>query len=74
MTDREEIKERVKAAVDLADWIMRDGVPLTGGPAEFKAACVFHEDKTPSFTVFKKEGRWSFHCFGCDATGTYSSG
>ena len=40
---------------------------MHGGPAEFKAACVFHEDRTPSFTVFNKEGQWRFHCFGCEA-------
>ena len=27
MNERDEIKERVKAAMDLADWIIRDGVP-----------------------------------------------
>ena len=26
MTERDEIKERVRAAVDLAEWIRRDGV------------------------------------------------
>jgi DNA primase len=69
MTDRDEIKNRVKAAVDLAEWIRRDGIPLTGGPNEFKAKCPFHDDSSPSFTVFHKEGVWAFHCFGCEATG-----
>lgn len=69
MSDREEIKNRVKDAVDLAEWIRRDGIPLTGGPNEFKAKCPFHDDKSPSFTVFNKEGLWTFYCFGCEATG-----
>jgi len=67
--DRDEAKERVRAAVDLADWIRADGVALMGGGNEFKAKCPFHEDSTPSFTVFCKEGRWEFHCFGCEASG-----
>jgi DNA primase len=69
MNDRDELKERIKAAVNLAEWICRDGILLTGGPNEFKAKCPFHEDSTPSFTVFLKDGHWAFHCFGCDASG-----
>ena len=69
MNDRDEIKNRVKAATDLADWIRRDGVPLTGGPNEFKAKCPFHKDGTPSFTVFFKQSSWEFYCFGCEAKG-----
>jgi twinkle protein len=65
----DEIKTRLRNSVDLAEWIRRDGVPLTGGPNEFKAKCPFHQDGTPSFTVFHKEGAWAFHCFGCEATG-----
>lgn len=69
MIDRDEAKQRVKDATDLADWIRRDGVTLTGGPNEFKAKCPFHDDSSPSFTVFNKEGSWAFHCFGCEASG-----
>jgi len=65
----DDIKNELKASVDLAEWIRRDGVPLTGGPNEFKARCPFHEDGTPSFTVFHKDGAWAFHCFGCEAQG-----
>lgn len=64
-----DIKNELKASVDLADWIRRDGVALTGGPNEFKARCPFHDDSTPSFTVFHKDGAWAFHCFGCEAQG-----
>ena len=65
----DDIKNELKSSVDLAEWIRRDGVPLTGGPNEFKARCPFHEDGTPSFTVFHKDGSWAFHCFGCEAQG-----
>lgn len=69
MTDRDEIKNRVKALADLSDWVRRDGIALTGGPNEFKAKCPFHDDSSPSFTVFHKDGAWAFHCFGCEASG-----
>jgi DNA primase catalytic core len=32
-----------------------------------KTYCPFHEDKTPSFTVYPQTN--SFHCFGCDTSG-----
>ena len=67
MNDFSEIKDRVKTAVNLADYIIASGVPLKGGPNEFKACCPFHSEKTPSFTV-NVEKRL-FHCFGCEANG-----
>ena len=69
MSAYDDVKERVKAAVNLADLIMRNGVPLKGGPVEFKALCPFHSEKTPSFTVFLKDGLWGYNCFGCGEAG-----
>jgi DNA primase len=34
---------------------------------EFKACCPFHEDRSPSFTIFDGGARW--HCFGCNLGG-----
>jgi len=65
----EQAKEAVKARVNLAEWIMRDGVVLKGGGAEWKGPCPFHKEGDPSFTVFLKEGFWGFHCFGCNEGG-----
>src|SRR5262245_53951916 len=67
MDDFSEAKERVKGAVSLADHITASGVPLKGGPVEFKALCPFHKEETASFTVNTKKGL--FHCFGCGVTG-----
>jgi twinkle protein len=70
MSDQTDIKDRVRAAVNLPEWIMRDGVPLTGSGNEWKGKCPFHDDRTPSFTVFNKpDSGWRYHCFGCDADG-----
>lgn len=34
---------------------------------EWKGCCPFHNDKSPSFTIF--DGGERFHCFGCGASG-----
>ncbi len=34
---------------------------------EWKACCPFHDDRSPSFTIF--DGGVRFHCFGCGASG-----
>jgi hypothetical protein len=31
------------------------------------ASCIFHKERTPSFTVFGNNNRW--HCFGCQLSG-----
>jgi twinkle protein len=69
MNDRDEIKLRVKAAVNLAEFIGREIELKKAGESEWKALCPFHTEKSPSFTVFFKNGSWGFHCFGCDASG-----
>lgn len=36
-----------------------------------KGLCPFHEEKTPSFTVYQgRNGGLRYHCFGCGADGT----
>lgn len=42
-------------------------VKLTRRGDEYVACCPFHEDDTPSFTIFA--GGERFHCFGCGADG-----
>lgn len=69
MNDRDDIKPRVKAAVNLAEFIGREIELKKAGDSEWKALCPFHSEKSPSFTVFFKNGQWGFHCFGCEASG-----
>lgn len=69
MNDLSEARDRIKNLADLAEVVRRDGVHLTGGPNEFKGLCPFHKEKSPSFTVFNKDGGWAFHCFGCGVNG-----
>ena len=65
----DEFKLRVKAAVNLAEFIGREIELKKVGENEWKALCPIHSEKSPSFTVFFKNGNWNFHCFGCGASG-----
>ena len=69
MNDQDAIKLRVKAAVNLAEFIGREIELKKVGENEWKALCPFHAEKSPSFTVYFKNGQWGFHCFGCEASG-----
>lgn len=62
--------ERLKAENSLSDLAARFGVALQSNGDEYEAACPFHEEDTPSFTIFPgRDGVERFHCFGCGARG-----
>lgn len=56
-------KEEVKATVKMADVLAMHGIQLIRN----KCCCPFHNEKTPSFTVFS-DGT-AYHCFGCGTSG-----
>ena len=45
----------------------RAGVKLKSAGNEWTGCCPFHEDRTPSFTIYDGDRRW--HCFGCGKSG-----
>lgn len=47
--------------------IVGASIKLHRAGLEWKACCPFHEDRSPSFTIFA--GGERFHCFGCGVTG-----
>lgn len=48
----------------------RMGVRLQKDGKEWRGCCCFHQEATPSFTIFSgKSGVQRFHCFGCGAGG-----
>jgi DNA primase len=47
--------------------VVSANVKLIRAGSEFKACCPFHEDRSPSFTIF--DGGQRFHCFGCGVSG-----
>lgn len=62
--------DRLRAETSLSDLASRFGVALQSNGDEWEAACPFHEEDTPSFTIFPgRDGVERFHCFGCGARG-----
>lgn len=47
--------------------VIGERVELRRAGKEYLGRCLFHEDKTPSFSVSEEKGL--FHCFGCGAKG-----
>ncbi|MBI4119488.1 MAG: DNA primase [Parcubacteria group bacterium] len=58
----QEIKERL----DIVEFL-RGYMPLKPAGKNFKAACPFHKERTPSFMVSPERQSWK--CFGCGAGG-----
>ena len=64
--DQEDIKEEIRARVDLVELIGQH-VRLQRAGRRYRGLCPFHQEKTPSFTVDPERGLW--HCFGCGEGG-----
>lgn len=59
----------VRQSVDLVD-VASQYVTLRRRAGEFEGCCPFHDDRSPSFTIFTgRDGVQRFQCFGCDAHG-----
>ncbi len=58
--------EEVKDRNDIVDLVSKY-VPLKRAGSNMSGLCPFHNEKTPSFTVFPKTR--SYYCFGCGAGG-----
>lgn len=44
-------------------------VKLIKSGHEFKACCPFHDDRTPSLTLYQSNAGWRWQCFGCGLGG-----
>ena len=64
--DLQRFIDELRARVSIAD-VVGAKVKLTKKGREYQGLCPFHNEKTPSFTVYPENG--SFYCFGCGATG-----
>jgi|GEM_PF-1923669 len=66
MNDQSELFKNIKSRLSLSS-IIRPVVELKGRGDSFIGLCPFHQEKTPSFHVRDRVGR--FKCFGCGASG-----
>lgn len=72
MASRDELEHLHSQAIahDLRGLIAADGIALHPKGREHRGLCPFHEDHSPSLSVFEdKRGRQRFHCFSCNAGG-----
>ena len=61
------ISDSIREKLDIVD-VVRDYIPeLRKAGRNYKAACPFHNEKTPSFNV--SQDKQFFYCFGCSEGG-----
>jgi DNA primase len=63
----DEIRARVQASSVVGRQVQWDRRKSNPGRGDYWACCPFHTEKTPSFHVDDRKGR--YHCFGCKASG-----
>ena len=49
--------------------VVAASVKLIKSGREFKACCPFHNDRTPSLTLYPSKAGWRWQCFGCGLGG-----
>lgn len=54
---------------DLRALVEAHGCALKKSGADWWGLCPFHAENTPSFSVYQKNKRWRFKCFGCGVAG-----
>ena len=62
-----EFKEKIKENIDLKDFLGTKGVIWSDKGSVPKALCMFHDEKTPSFTLSRDLKR--YRCYGCNESG-----
>jgi DNA primase len=63
----DDIRSRVSLSSVVGRKVAWDRRKSNPGRGDFWACCPFHSEKTPSFHVDDRKGR--YHCFGCKASG-----
>jgi hypothetical protein len=58
---------RIKGDCPIEEVVRSRGIALMASGERLVGRCPFHDDATPSFTVYP--ATQSFHCFGCGVTG-----
>ncbi len=63
----DDIRGRVSISSVVGRKVAWDRRKTNAGKGDYWACCPFHAEKTPSFHVEDRKGR--YHCFGCKASG-----
>ncbi|MGL4592730.1 MAG: CHC2 zinc finger domain-containing protein, partial [Aestuariivirga sp.] len=63
----DDIRSRVAISSVVGRKVQWDRRKTNAGKGDYWACCPFHGEKSPSFHVEDKKGR--YHCFGCKASG-----
>ncbi|MFO1121409.1 MAG: DNA primase [Hyphomicrobiales bacterium] len=63
----DDIRARVSISAVVGRRVQWDRRKTNAGKGDYWACCPFHGEKSPSFHVEDKKGR--YHCFGCKASG-----
>lgn len=58
--------QRIKQEIPI-EKVIAEYVELKGSGTTLVGRCPFHDDRTPSFTIYPQSGK--YHCFGCRAHG-----
>lgn len=59
--------DRLRAKIDIVDYIIKQGVALQPKGQAYVGACPFCAAAEPNFAASSKQ--WLFHCFACKASG-----
>ena len=70
MSIDDRIIDDVSRSTDIVQ-VIASYIPVKKAGANFKAACPFHQEKTPSFMISPQ--KQIYHCFGCGAGGNVFS-
>jgi DNA primase catalytic core len=60
--------DTIRSRISLPDYL-QGVLELKKAGSEYKALCPFHNEDTPSFTVFESDGIWKWYCHGACKTG-----
>lgn len=65
MTNLDAVRDEIKRRLPLRDAFAREGIRLKKSGKDWVALCLWHDEKTPSLTVYDD----GFFCFGCSKSG-----
>jgi len=71
MNDPQNLFEAIRSDFFYIEYFVnrKSRTPLKKHGKGFITLCIYHNERSPSFTITKKDGRWMYKCFGCGKSG-----